>query len=98
LVTTRQTSDSTAIRLHRPRAYELFEAIHTAMQHADALGRENINIVLFGDFGRNMNLNSSMGWDHGNNQVVYWFGGRTLFNRLGVVGETELHVCRNRVA
>ena len=83
---------SDAIRLHQPRAYELFEAIHTAMQHADALGRENINIVLFGDFGRNMNLNSSMGWDHGNNQVVYWFGGRTLFNRLGVVGETELHV------
>ena len=83
---------SDAIKNHKERAIELFEAVYTAVKHAEAAGKENINIVLFGDFGRNMNLNSSNGWDHGNNQVVYWFGGKKYFNRLGIVGETELEV------
>ncbi len=82
---------SDAIANHQKRASELFEAISAAMAHADEAGKENINIVLFSDFGRNMTLNSANGWDHGNNQVVYWFGGRKYFNNLKVVGETELH-------
>ncbi len=83
---------SDAISKHKDRAKELFEAIYAAVQHMNALGKDNINIVLFGDFGRNMNLNSAYGWDHGNNQVVYWFGGRNYFSHLGVVGETELEI------
>ncbi|WP_457598086.1 DUF1501 domain-containing protein [Hydrogenimonas sp.] len=83
---------SNAIVSHSKRASELFEAIYAAVQHMAAVGKENINIVLFGDFGRNMNLNSAAGWDHGNNQVVYWFGGKKFFNSLGVVGETDLDV------
>ncbi len=82
---------SNALPLHRARAYELFEAIDAAMRHADAIGRDNLNIVLFGDFGRNMNLNSTGGWDHGNNQVVYWFGGKRFFNHFDKpMGETIL--------
>jgi len=83
---------SDAIKNHTNRASELFEAIYAAVQHMNAVGKENINIVLFGDFGRNMNLNSASGWDHGNNQVVYWFGGKKFFNQLGIVGETDLDV------
>lgn len=35
----------------------------------------NIIINVFGDFGRRVNLNSSLGWDHGNNQNFYTLGG-----------------------
>ena len=83
---------SDAITNHRLRAHELFAAIDAAIEHANSLQMDNINIVLFGDFGRNISLNSTYGWDHGNNQNVYWFGGRKFFNSLGIVGETELHV------
>ncbi len=82
---------SDAIVNHTDRAYQLFEAIYAAMKHAEIEGKDNINIVLFSDFGRNMTLNSANGWDHGNNQVVYWFGGKKFFNNLGVVGDTELY-------
>ena len=36
---------------------------------------DNIVINVFGDFGRRVNLNNSMGWDHGNNQNLFTFGG-----------------------
>ena len=57
---------------------------------------DNIIINIHGDFGRNVNLNGSMGWDHGNNQNLYTLGGaavrQELFgqNTLGkVVGTTR---------
>ena len=35
--------------------------------HIKAEGKEDtINIMVFGEFGRNVNLNSALGWDHGN--------------------------------
>ncbi|BDY13586.1 DUF1501 domain-containing protein [Hydrogenimonas cancrithermarum] len=81
---------SNAIAQHTDRGYHLFRAVHMAMEHAKALGNENINIVLFGDFGRNLNINSAYGWDHGNNQCVYFIGGKKHFNHRGIVGETVL--------
>lgn len=59
-----------------------------------ASGRRTDNIVIniHGDFGRNVNLNSSMGWDHGNNQNLYTFGGAAVrpAGALGkVVGKTR---------
>ncbi len=83
---------SDAIMNHMSRAHELFAAIDAAIDHANSLQMDNLNIVLFGDFGRNMNINSAKGWDHGNNQNVFWFGGDRFFNNLGIVGETELQV------
>ena len=51
-------------------------------------------MLVHGDFGRNVNLNSSQGWDHGNNQNLYTIGGAGV--RAGgaavlgkVVGKTE---------
>lgn len=55
---------------------------------------DNIIINVHGDFGRNVNLNGSMGWDHGNNQNLYTIGGAGVRPNgaaaLGkVVGSTE---------
>jgi len=54
----------------------------------------NIIINVHGDFGRNVNLNNSQGWDHGNNQSFYTLGGSTVrpggATALGkVIGATE---------
>ncbi len=35
----------------------------------------NIVINMCGDFGRRVNLNGNQGWDHGNNQNLFTFGG-----------------------
>ena len=54
--------------------------------------RNNVVINVFGEFGRNVNLNGSMGWDHGNNMNLYTFGGSGITNRaMGkVVGTTKV--------
>ncbi len=83
---------SNALTGHKAQASEMFACIETALKHMKAAGKDNINIVVYGDFGRNFSINKADGWDHGNNQVVYWFGGERYLNKLGVVGETELHV------
>ncbi len=81
---------SDAVRNYSNRMKRLMSAIKDAISHAKALNKDNINIIVFAEFGRNVNLNDAEGWDHGNNQNVYIFGGKRYFNHLGVVGETEL--------
>ena len=81
---------SQALRNYPRRMTDLMQAISSAIDHMKAAGKNNINIVVFGEFGRNVNLNNSEGWDHGNNQNVYWFGGSDYMNHLGIVGETEV--------
>jgi uncharacterized protein (DUF1501 family) len=56
-----------------------------------AASADNVVINVFGDFGRNVNLNNSMGWDHGNNQNLYTLGGWGIPGRaLGkLVGRTQ---------
>lgn len=81
---------SNAISSYSNRMQDLMSALNAAVAHMHAKGRSNINIVVFGEFGRNVNYNNSEGWDHGNNQNVYWFGGAGYMNQLGIVGETEL--------
>ena len=58
------------------------------------ISSNNIAILVHGDFGRNVNLNGSLGWDHGNNQNLYTIGGAGIRQggvaALGkVVGKTE---------
>jgi len=88
---------SNAITAHKYRGKYLFSAIKSALDHAKAVGRDNINIILFGDFGRNMLLNKALGWDHGNNQNFMWFGGRKFVNHQGVVGKTKLYTSYGRI-
>ncbi|MCK5336472.1 MAG: hypothetical protein KAQ67_09920, partial [Gammaproteobacteria bacterium] len=53
----------------------------------EANDTSNIVINIFTDFGRNANLNNSQGWDHGNNQNFYTFGGRPLIRLDPALGE-----------
>ena len=83
--------DHSEARDYAQRSENLFEALKAAMEHIKVLGKEEtINIMVFGEFGRNVNLNSSFGWDHGNLQNFYLLGGRRYFNSVGVVGQTAL--------
>ena len=69
------------------RMRDVFEALRVAMMHIKYAGlsptpvnnltrrTDNIIINVFGDFGRRVNLNTSLGWNHGNNQNLYTLGG-----------------------
>jgi hypothetical protein len=81
---------SDAIDEYSSRMRDLMESIEIALAHLKSLGKSNVNIVVFAEFGRNANLNDSEGWDHGNLQNVFIFGGKQYFNHVGIVGETEL--------
>ena len=71
----------------------LFATLYSAMAHLKAVGKDGkINIMVFAEFGRNVNLNSANGWDHGNLQNLYVLGGKDYFNHKGVVGETVVDV------
>ncbi len=76
----------------------LFQALEAAAKHLRAAYEDqgitsagNVVINVFGDFGRNVNLNNSMGWDHGNNQNLYTVGGWGIPGRaLGkLAGRTQ---------
>lgn len=56
------------------RMRNLMESLEVAAKHLEAAGKDNVIITVFGDFGRNVNLNNSLGWDHGNNQNLYMVG------------------------
>lgn len=92
---------SSAIEDYVPRMEQLMRALRVAAKHIRYSSIENggmrdtnnIIINVHGDFGRNVNLNNSEGWDHGNNQNLYTIGGSAIRPRgaLGkVVGKTEL--------
>ena len=83
--------DHNEARDYVTRTESLFRTLKSAMAHIKAEGKgANINIMVFGEFGRNVNLNSAVGWDHGNLQNFYVLGGKGYFNHKGVVGETVL--------
>ena len=78
-------------RSYVTRMENVFRTLKSAMAHIKAVGKENtINIMMFGEFGRNVNLNNGNGWDHGNLQNLYVLGGKGYFNHKGIVGETVL--------
>ena len=63
-----------AIAEYSERLRELMATLEVAAKHIEASGNKNIVIVVYGEFGRNANLNGSLGWDHGNNQNFYIIG------------------------
>jgi hypothetical protein len=95
---------SSALNAYPQRMRELMAALRIAVQHLNLVrnntslsqpvrdSASNTVIFVFGDFGRNANLNGAMGWDHGNNQNLYTLGGWGIPGRgLGkVVGTTAL--------
>jgi len=75
------------------RMTDLFAGVEAAVRHLDGIGKKNkISIIIYGEFGRNLNLNSSFGWDHGNTQNIFLIGGAEYFNHFGgtdsIIGET----------
>jgi hypothetical protein len=82
---------SNALVNYPGRMRELMEALQVAARHMSLMNAEHIAINVFGDFGRNVNLNDANGWDHGNNQNLYTVGGSGIFGRtLGkLVGKTQ---------
>ncbi len=93
---------NSALERYIPRMRDLMRALRVAMKHirfsdvsqGGLRDTRNIIINVHGDFGRNVNLNNSQGWDHGNNQSFYTLGGSTVRQggsaALGkVVGATE---------
>ena len=73
------------------RMDRLFRALRSAVAHIRQVGKiGTINIMVMGDFGRGLNLNSARGWDHGNLQNFYLLGGKSYFNSVGVVGQTAV--------
>lgn len=90
-----------AIEKYEDRMTNLMTTLRAAAKHlkhgaragaATGVATDNIIINVHGDFGRNVNLNGSMGWDHGNNQNLYTIGGAAIRGQgaLGkVVGKTE---------
>ncbi len=95
---------SNAIDGYKERVTNLMRALRCAVKHMYWYSLDDtkpqtkrdrarrIVINAFGDFGRNVNLNNSMGWDHGNNQNLYTVGGWDIPGRsLGkLVGRTEV--------
>lgn len=79
---------SAGFSTYRPRMHDVMSGIEAAVKHMNIAKKDNISIWVFAEFGRNVNLNSANGWDHGNNQNLYIFGGNRYFNHLGIVGET----------
>lgn len=81
-----------ALDKYSSRMANLMTALDVAAKHLEAAGKRNVVITVFGDFGRNVNLNNSLGWDHGNNQNLYTVSGDAIDGRqLGkIVGKTQL--------
>ncbi len=82
---------SNALTNYPGRIRGLMEALQVAARHLSLMMADNIVINVFGDFGRNVNLNDAGGWDHGNNQNLYTIGGSGIPGRaLGkLVGKTQ---------
>jgi len=83
--------DHNDARNYVAKSENLFKTLKSSMAHLKALGKEqNISIFVFAEFGRNVNLNSALGWDHGNLQNFLVLGGKQYFAHQGVVGETKV--------
>lgn len=82
---------SSALANFPSRMSDLMLSLSTAVAHLKAGNRNDVVINVFGDFGRNLSLNPTLGWDHGNNQNFYTLGGSAIPGRsLGkLVGKTE---------
>ncbi|MDH5229862.1 MAG: DUF1501 domain-containing protein [Gammaproteobacteria bacterium] len=95
-------NDAVADGAYPERMRELTQAFEAAGKHIRAIRAQqgldnNIFINCIGDFGRNIDLNGSRGWDHGNNMNLYTVGGNDIPGRaMGkLVGKTDLLIQSN---
>jgi len=82
---------SGAARNYEKRVKDIFTALKTGLQYLKNKGNKKISIWIFSEFGRNVNLNKSLGWDHGNIQNLYVLSNNAPYLKMGkIIGETEI--------
>jgi uncharacterized protein (DUF1501 family) len=82
---------SGAVNNYKSRMYQLFEALHSGVEYLKSERNRKISIWVFTEFGRNVNLNDSLGWDHGNIFNLFVLGNNPTYLKMGkIVGETEI--------
>jgi uncharacterized protein (DUF1501 family) len=82
---------SGAINNYKNRISKVFKAIKAGTDYLEAEGNRSISIWVFTEFGRNVNLNKSLGWDHGNIFNLFVAGNNPTYLNMGqIIGETEI--------
>lgn len=81
---------SNAVRDYRNRFSALMDAIKSSVDTLKAVENKTVNIWVMTEFGRNVNLNDSGGWDHGNQFNLMLFSNSDKFKMGQVIGETEV--------
>jgi uncharacterized protein (DUF1501 family) len=82
---------SGAINNYKNRMSDVFEAVKSGTDYLEAEGNRTISIWVFTEFGRNVNLNKSLGWDHGNIFNLFVAGNNPTYLEMGkIIGETEI--------
>jgi uncharacterized protein (DUF1501 family) len=82
---------SGAINNYKRRINSLFAAVKAGVDYLKAEENKTISIWIFTEFGRNVNLNKSLGWDHGNIFNLFVAGNETSYLNMGkIIGETEI--------
>lgn len=82
---------SNALNQYSNRHNELIVAIDKSIQNLKALENKTINIWVMTEFGRNVNLNDSGGWDHGNQFNLMVFSNNDTLKMGKIIGETEIY-------
>lgn len=81
---------SNAIGQYQNRHRELIEALSCATRTLKSLNNQSINIWVMTEFGRNVNLNNSLGWDHGNQFNLMLFSNNPALKMGEIIGTTEV--------
>jgi hypothetical protein len=82
---------SGAINNYKRRMSDLFGALKSGVDYLTSVDNRHISIWIFTEFGRNVNLNKSLGWDHGNIFNLFVAGHSTNYLELGkIIGQTEI--------
>lgn len=83
---------SNSIDQYRNRHNQLIESLYSATQTLKALNNKTINIWVMTEFGRNVNLNDSKGWDHGNLFNLMVFSNNQSLKMGQIIGETTIDI------
>lgn len=82
---------SNSIWQYQDRHNQLIEALDKAVETLKASNNKSINIWVMTEFGRNVNLNNSGGWDHGNQFNLMLFSNSDKLQMGKIIGETEVY-------
>lgn len=82
---------SNAIYQYQNRHNQLIEALYAATRTLKSLNNQSINIWVMTEFGRNVNLNNSEGWDHGNQFNLMLFSNNPALKMGQVLGSTKVN-------